>query len=99
MVLILQTALVWEGLYQDTYSSELHTYCCLLAKSCPVLLRPQTVAHQATLSMGFPRQEYWSGLSFPSPGIEPASPPRQADPSPLCRQSLQPTGEPTYLLG
>ena len=25
-----------------------------------------TVAHQAPLSMGFPRQEYWSGLSFPS---------------------------------
>ena len=27
-----------------------------------------TVAHQAPRSMGFPRQEYWSGLSFPSPG-------------------------------
>ena len=38
-----------------------------------------TVAFQAPLSMGFPRQEYWSGLSFPypgdlsDPGIEPAS--------------------------
>ena len=30
---------------------------------------PGTVAHQAPLSMGFSRQEYWSGLSFPSPGI------------------------------
>ena len=29
---------------------------------------PWTVAHQAPLSMGFPRQEYWSGLLFPSPG-------------------------------
>ena len=29
---------------------------------------PRTVAHQAPLSMGFPRQEYWSGLSFPTPG-------------------------------
>ena len=29
---------------------------------------PWTVAHQAPLSIGFPRQEYWSGLSFPSPG-------------------------------
>ena len=28
----------------------------------------QTVACQAPLSMGFPRQEYWSGLPFPSPG-------------------------------
>ena len=26
------------------------------------------VTHQAPLSMGFPRQEYWSGLPFPSPG-------------------------------
>ena len=38
---------------------------------------PWTVKHQAPLSMGFPRQEYWSGLPFPSPrdlpdpGIEP----------------------------
>ena len=29
---------------------------------------PQTVAHQAPLSMGFSRQEYWSGLPFPPPG-------------------------------
>ena len=29
---------------------------------------PWTVAHQASLSMGFSRQEYWSGFSFPSPG-------------------------------
>ena len=28
----------------------------------------KTVAHQALLSLGFPRQEYWSGLPFPSPG-------------------------------
>ena len=41
---------------------------------------PWTVAHQAPLSLGFPRQEYWSGLSFPSPGdlsdpgTEPVSP-------------------------
>ena len=40
---------------------------------------PWTVAHQAPLSMEFPRQEYWSGLPFPSlgdlpdPGIEPMS--------------------------
>ena len=34
---------------------------------------PWTVAHQAPLSMGFPRQEYWSGLPFPSPGDLPDS--------------------------
>ena len=32
---------------------------------------PWTVARQAPLSMGFPRQEYWSGLPFPSPGALP----------------------------
>ena len=46
---------------------------------------PRTVARQAPLSMGFSRQEYWSGLPFPSPGdlpdpgIEPRSPALQAD--------------------
>ena len=46
---------------------------------------PWTVAYQAPLSMGFSRQEYWSGLPFPSPGdlpdsgIEPRSPALQAD--------------------
>ena len=46
---------------------------------------PWTVAHQAPLSMGFSRQEYWSGLPFPSPrdhpdlGIEFKSPTLQAD--------------------
>ena len=35
-------------------------------KSCPTLATPWTVACQAPLSMGFSRQEYWSGLPFPS---------------------------------
>ena len=29
---------------------------------------PQTIAHQVPLSKGFPKQEYWNGLPFPSPG-------------------------------
>ena len=46
---------------------------------------PWTVAYQAPPSMGFPRQEYWSGLPFPSPGdlsnpgIKPGSPALQID--------------------
>ena len=50
---------------------------------------PWAVAHQAPLSVGFPRQESWSGLSFPSPGhlpdpgIEPMTSACQADPLPL----------------
>ena len=39
----------------------------LVAKSCPTLVTPRTRACQAPLSMGFCRQEYWSGLPFPSP--------------------------------
>ena len=39
----------------------------LVTKSCLTLATPWTVAHQALLSMGFSRQEYWSGLPFPSP--------------------------------
>ena len=40
---------------------------CSVTKSCPTVT-PRTVAHQATLCMGFPGQEYWSGLLFLSPG-------------------------------
>ena len=40
----------------------------LVAKLCLALATPWTVACQAPLSMGFSRQEYWSGLPFPSPG-------------------------------
>ena len=49
------------------------------------LLRPMDCSPQAPLSMGFSRQEYWSGLPFPSsggllnPGIKPGSPALQAD--------------------
>ena len=53
----------------------------LVDKSCLTLAIPWTIACQAPLSMGLSRQEYWSGLTFPSPGpgIEPGSPAFQAD--------------------
>ena len=64
--------------------------------SCVQLfMTPWTVAYQAPQSMEFSRQEYWSGLPFPSPGdlpspgIEPGSPALQADTS-----SSQPPGKP-----
>ena len=56
---------------------------------------PWTIAYQASLSMGFSRQEYQSGLPFPSPGdlpnpgIEPRSPTLQADALPS-----EPPGKP-----
>ena len=61
----------------------------LLLLSCfsrvQLFATPWTAAHQAPPSMGFSRQEYWSGLPFPSPrdlshpGIKPRSPTLQAD--------------------
>ena len=57
----------------------------LVTKWCLTIVTPWTVAHQAPLSMGFSRQEDWSGLPFPSPGdlpdpgIEPWSSAFQVD--------------------
>ena len=50
------------------YVSFWNCMCCLVTKLCPILSATQwTVACQAPLSTGFLRQEYWSGLPFPSP--------------------------------
>ena len=72
----------------------------LVTKSCPTLVSPWTIALLAPLSMGFSKQEYWSGFSFPSPGdlpnpgIEPRSPALQAD---SLLTELQ--GKPQYRFG
>ena len=69
-------------------NKELSQFCAVLrflAQSCPTLCDPVDCTHQAPLSMGFSRQEYWSGLpcpppgDLPNPGIEPMSPTLQAD--------------------
>ena len=66
--------------------------------SCSVVsdsVTPWTAAHQAPLSMGFPRQECWSRLPFPSPGdfpdpgIEPRSSASHADSFPLSHWRSQ----------
>ena len=64
-------------------------FCFCLSFSCSVVSNsfatPRTVAPQTSLFMGFPGQDYWSGLPFPSPGdlldpgVEPGSPALQAD--------------------
>ena len=71
-------------------------YLCAYALSqirlCAIL---QTVAHQTPLSLEFSRQEYWSGLAFPSPGdlpnpgVKPRSPELQEDSLPS-----EPPGKP-----
>ena len=69
----------------------------LVIKSCPTLTIPLTVACQAPLSMGLPRQEYWSRLPFPFPGdlpdpetelMSPVSPELQADSLPSESQII-----------
>ena len=72
------------------YSLQLHIYNTVKVKvkslsHVRLFVTPWTVAYQAPLSMGFSRQEYWSGLPFPSPGdlpdpgIEPGFPTLEAD--------------------
>ena len=69
----------------------------LVTQPCQTLCDPMDCS-QAPLSTGFSRQEYWSGLPFPSPGdlsdpgIEPRSPPLQADSLPTKREA------PTYYI-
>ena len=64
----------------------------LVTKPCLTLATPWTVARQTPLSVGFSRQEYWSGLPCPSPGDlpNPGIEPR----SPACRHNSLPTEPP-----
>ena len=64
-------------------------------------MTPWTIAHQTPISMTFSRQEYWSGLPFPTPGdlpdvgievASPVSPALQVDSLPA-----EPLGKPLYL--
>ena len=89
---------------QTTYISgvRMHKYTSLILRKLTVCAQslghvrlfatPRTAAHQAPLSMGFSRQEYWSGLPFLSPGylpkagmkhVSPVSPALQEDSLPL----------------
>ena len=70
------------GIKKRSHNFQLHIYllcmletkrvCMLSHFSCVQLFASLwTVARQASLSMGFPREEYWSALPFPSPGNRP----------------------------
>ena len=74
-----------------------------MSESCSVMSNcfatPWTVAHQASLCMGIPRQEYWSGLpllypgDLPDPGTEPVSPALKADSELLSELPGKPKGK------
>ena len=93
--LILTHGILWHPSHNDwklRWPSALFSYNVLWVSGwvkslsrVRLFVTPWTVAYQALPSMGFSRQEYWSGLPFPSPGdlpdpgIEPRSPAFQAD--------------------
>ena len=65
----------WIKLHYSAKGEELPSpeqRMCMRAQSCLTLATPWIIAHQVPLSMGFPGQEYWSGLLFPTPGDLPA---------------------------
>ena len=71
----------WQRMkWLDSTTNSVDISLSLVAKWCPTLVTPWTVACEAPLSMGFSRQEYWSGLPFsspwdpPDPGVKLGSP-------------------------
>ena len=84
---------------------------CLKLSSVRLFVTPWTVAHQAPLSMGMPRQEYWSGLpcpppgDLPNPGIKPRSPTLQVEyllseppgKTNFCHKTMQISHNDTYI--
>ena len=87
----------------NIYTYRVILYCTEseVAQSCPTLCNPMGLypTRLLTQSMEFYRQEYWSGLPFPSPGdlpnlgIEPGSPALQADALPS-----EPPGKPYFII-
>ena len=79
--------------------SDIYIYLFLTLSHVKLFATPWTVAHQAPLSMGFSRQEYWTGLPCPLPGdlpkqgIELRSPILQAGSLPS-----EPPGKPSVIL-
>ena len=63
----------WGNVDRDTpRKNAMLTWMCVHAQSLShvqLFVIPWSIVHQAPLSMEFSRQEYWSGLSFPSPGV------------------------------
>ena len=74
----------WLSYREQEFWEWYQQVCMLSCFSCVWLfVTLWTVAHQTALSMGFSRQEYWSGLPFPSPGdlLDPGTPPDPGNPT------------------
>ena len=89
---------IYIYIYTHIYNFFIYIMCVCVSYVW-LFAMPWTVAHQITLSVGFFRQEYRSGLPFPSPGdlldpgIEPWSPALQAESLPS-----EPPGKPLYII-
>ena len=67
------SAPLWISLWTWARLKTLNPSCAQLFSHVWLFATPWTVARQVLLPMGFPRQEYWSGMPFPSPGHLPNS--------------------------
>ena len=80
IISILKEVLEHKNVTAGPNINTLYAYARSVAQLCQLFAALQTVAHQAPLSMGFSRQEDWSGLpcpppgSPPGPGVKPTSP-------------------------
>ena len=81
---------------QQIFTEHLTVPCAVLSRfSCVWLcVTPWTIAHQAPLSKGFSRQEYWSGLPFPTPGNLPDWGIEHSSPTQAGSLPLAPPGKP-----
>ena len=92
------TEATWRA-HMHRAASYMEVWCVICLGVSRLFPTPWTVVCQATLTMEFSRQEYWSGLPFPflgdlpNPGIKPGSPALQADSLPS-----EPPGMPLYCL-
>ena len=90
----------WESLYTQMSSRGIVKAKVSVVQSCPTLWGPMDCSPPGSPSMGFSREQYWSGWPFPSPGdlpnpgVNPPSPILQADSLPS-----EPPGNPQRVLG
>ena len=91
-ILLARVSNLWSNSILLSLHILTHVFVAVQLLGCAYFASPWTVAHQAPLSMGFPKQEHWSGLPFLSPGdpgIKPmslASSVLQVDSLPLSHQ-------------
>ena len=77
-ILLARVSNLWSNSILLSLHILTHVFVAVQLLGCAYFASPWTVAHQAPLSMGFPKQECWSGLPFPTPGdipdLQPESP-------------------------